>query len=139
MFLEISWNSQENTCAKVSFLIKLQVAAFDHGWRFCMRIKKRNRAPILHKSFALLLFFAKLFFIKYILNQLLTKWPDAKWLNILFKPPITTHHHPPPSTTTHHQPRYIHQHPPPSTTTHHQPKYIRHHPPPTHHQPKHID
>ena len=24
MFLEISWNSQENTCARVSFLIKLQ-------------------------------------------------------------------------------------------------------------------
>ena len=29
MFLEILQNSQENTCAKVSFLIKLQVEAFN--------------------------------------------------------------------------------------------------------------
>ena len=31
MFLEISQNSQENTCARVSFLIKLQVSANKEG------------------------------------------------------------------------------------------------------------
>ena len=34
VFLEISQNSQENTCARVSFLIKLQAAPFTgSGWR----------------------------------------------------------------------------------------------------------
>ena len=35
VFLEISWNSQENTCARVSFLIKL------HGLRPATLLKKR--------------------------------------------------------------------------------------------------
>ena len=42
MFLEISHNSQENTCARVSFLIKLQVLAF---------IKKETLAHVLSREF----------------------------------------------------------------------------------------
>ena len=37
VFLEVSQNSQENTCARVSFLIKLQVEA-------CYFIKKETLA-----------------------------------------------------------------------------------------------
>ena len=39
VFLEISQNSQENTCAKVSFLIKLHAMA-------CNFIKKENLAQV---------------------------------------------------------------------------------------------
>ena len=45
VFLEISQNSQENTCAKVSFLIKLQVEAWH--WCFPVNLKKFLRKPIL--------------------------------------------------------------------------------------------
>ena len=42
MFLEISHNSQENTCSRVSFLLKLQVLAF---------IKKETLAHVLSCEF----------------------------------------------------------------------------------------
>ena len=31
-FLKISQNSQENTCTRVSFLIKLQALGLEFGW-----------------------------------------------------------------------------------------------------------
>ena len=44
MFLEISQNSQESTCARVSFLIKLQVEA-------CNLIKKETLAQVFSCEF----------------------------------------------------------------------------------------
>ena len=44
VFLEISQNSQENTCARVSFLIKLQVSA-------CNFIKKETLAQVFSCEF----------------------------------------------------------------------------------------
>ena len=44
VFLEVSQNSQENTCARVSFLIKLQVWA----WNF---IKKETLAQVFSNEF----------------------------------------------------------------------------------------
>ena len=41
MFLEISQNSQENTCARVSFLIKLQASDLWHVSLFCMKINDK--------------------------------------------------------------------------------------------------
>ena len=43
VFLEISQNSQENTCARVSFLIKLKAA--------CNFIKKENLAQVFSCEF----------------------------------------------------------------------------------------
>ena len=43
-FLEISQNSQENTCARVSFLIKLQALA-------CKFMKKETQAQVLSCEF----------------------------------------------------------------------------------------
>ena len=45
MFLEISQNSQENTCARASFLIKLQAEVF--SCEFCVISKNKfsNRTP----------------------------------------------------------------------------------------------
>ena len=44
VFLEISQNSQENTCARVSFLIKLQAGA-------CKFIKKESLAQVSSREF----------------------------------------------------------------------------------------
>ena len=44
MFLEISQNSQEETCATISFLIKLQVEA-------CNYIKKETLAKVFSRKF----------------------------------------------------------------------------------------
>ena len=44
MFLEISQNSQENTCIRVSFLIKLQASA-------CNFIKKSSLTRVLSREF----------------------------------------------------------------------------------------
>ena len=44
MFLEVSQNSQENTCARVSFLIKLQAEA-------CNFIKKETQAQVFSCEF----------------------------------------------------------------------------------------
>ena len=44
MFLEILQNSQENTCARVSFLIKLQALAFNF-------IKKETLAQVFSCEF----------------------------------------------------------------------------------------
>ena len=44
MYLEISQNSQENTCAKISFLIKLQALA-------CNFIKKETLAQVFSYEF----------------------------------------------------------------------------------------
>ena len=75
VFLEISQISQENTCARVSFLIKLQ------SWT-CNFIKKENLAQVFSLSFArflrtpfiqstsgrLLLFLSFIFWKKYLRN-----------------------------------------------------------------------
>ena len=46
MFLEISQNSQENTCARVSFLIKLQAWDPGHPWTTASRLtKKESQTP----------------------------------------------------------------------------------------------
>ena len=44
MFLEISQNSEENTCARVSFLIKLEA-------EFCNFIKKETLAQVFSCEF----------------------------------------------------------------------------------------
>ena len=56
VFLEISQNSQENTCARVSFLIKLQ--ALKKGlWHRCFTVNfaKFLRTPFLHNTYGRLL------------------------------------------------------------------------------------
>ena len=49
LFLEISQNSQENTCARVSFLIKLQAST-------CNFIKKKTGTGVLHIQLSLVPF-----------------------------------------------------------------------------------
>ena len=57
LFLEISQNSQENTCAKISFLIKLQVSALQlyskkRPWhQACNFIEKETLARVFYCEF----------------------------------------------------------------------------------------
>ena len=60
MFLEISQNSQENTCARVSFLIKLQT---------CNCIKKETLAQVFSCEFCEIL--GTPFFIEHLYSLLL--------------------------------------------------------------------
>ena len=53
VFLEILQNSQENTCARVSFLIKLQAAT----WYFPVNFAKFLRTPFLQNTSGWLLLF----------------------------------------------------------------------------------
>ena len=52
MFLEIPQNSQENTCARVSFLIKLQAEAQVFSCEFCeiSKITFFDRTPLMSAS-----------------------------------------------------------------------------------------
>ena len=52
VLLEISQNSQENTCARVSFLIKLQASGKKGPWHRCFPVNfaKFLRTPSLHKN-----------------------------------------------------------------------------------------
>ena len=48
LLLEISQNSQENTCARVSFLIKLQAASVFQSINIITYNSSRNREILLH-------------------------------------------------------------------------------------------
>ena len=73
VFLEISQNSQENTCARVSLLIKLQVCLRPEIflrkrlWHWCF--PKYSKIPFLKESLRwLLLFYQELFASKIVRN-----------------------------------------------------------------------
>ena len=57
VFLKISQNSQENTCARVSFLIKLLDLLKNRLWHSCFPVDfaKFLRTPFLENTFGLLL------------------------------------------------------------------------------------
>ena len=54
MFLEISQNSQENTCARISFLIKLQALTtpfiIEHLWRLLLLFVNLNSCMFFTRS-----------------------------------------------------------------------------------------
>ena len=84
MFLEISWNSQQNTFARVSFLIKLQQASNfieKRLWHRCFPVNfmKFLRTPFLQNtSGRLLLFVQNVYYLKNIWSANIIK-PNVDW------------------------------------------------------------
>ena len=82
MFLEISQNSQENTCARVSFLIKLRPATLlkKRLWQrcFCINFAKFLRTPFLQDTSGRLLLFRYIYFGKSAVKVLI-KYRGSNW------------------------------------------------------------
>ena len=82
MFLEISQNSQENTCARVSFLIKLRPATLlkKRLWQrcFCINFAKFLRTPFLQNTSGRLLLFRYIYFGKSAVKVLI-KYRGSNW------------------------------------------------------------
>ena len=82
LFLQISQDSQKNTCARVCFLIKLQV------WAWCLRPATLLKNRLRHRCF--LLNFAKFLRTCFVTEHLwwlfifFVKWQFLQWLISLF-------------------------------------------------------
>ena len=114
VFLEISQNSQENTCARVSFLIKLQVLGCFWGYHAFINYWWKN-------FIITTLFTYKWVILKYATTHNYPQPPTT--IHNHLQPPTTTHNHPQPPTTTH-------NHPQSSTTTHKYSQLPKNHPQP---------
>ena len=79
VFLEISQNSQENTCASVSFLIKLQISGLQLYWKkrlwhrwFSVNFTKFLRTPFLQNTSGQLLLHLKCLLMSWLRLRILS-------------------------------------------------------------------
>ena len=82
VFLKISQNSQENTCARVSFLIKLQAASVFQSINIKTYNSSRNREILLHIIWTSIKILC-IHFIWVFVNRINSK--ISRWNSIFFK------------------------------------------------------